>query len=133
MGNVLLRYHRGALFWGQGGLDLSENRFDIAIGSGSLRSRRFIIPPGLKNAANLIAKFDLFVAKFSSFSVVLIANCFFFLFLDVTQLTVHFFGGRRQFGIHQPHPATGFIDQIDGLIRKEAITDVAIPQGGGGN
>ena len=63
----------------------------------------------------------------------MIANRFFFLFLDVAQLTINFLGGRRQFGIHQPHPATGFIDQIDGLIRKEAITDIAITQGGGGN
>ena len=62
MGNVLLRYHRGALFWGLGGLDLTEDRFDTAFGSGSLRSQGLIIAPGLKNATDLVAKFNLFVA-----------------------------------------------------------------------
>ena len=60
----------------------------------------------------------------------MLAHSLLLVFLDSAQLLIDFLSGRRQLGIHQPHPAAGFIYQVDGLIWQEAIRDIAVAQGG---
>ncbi|CAI8161959.1 MAG: Uncharacterised protein [Synechococcus sp. CC9902] len=51
--------------------------------------------------------------------------------LHIAKLLINLFRCGRQLGIEQAHSGPGFVDQIDGLVRQEAVGDVAVSESGG--
>ena len=48
-------------------------------------------------------------------------------------MLINLLGRWGQLGVEQSHSGAGFVDQIDCLVRKEPVGDVAITKGGSGN
>ena len=128
VGDVLLRNHGRAIAFG----GAFKNRYGCTTTglSGHGLGCWLFIFAGLQDRANLLAQLYFLIAQLTSLGEVLLAHGLFLVFLDSAQLLVDFLGGRRQLGIHQPHPAAGLINQVDCLVWKEAIRDVAVAQGG---
>ncbi len=85
------------------------------------------------DAADLLAQFHFLVAQLTGFCVVLLPHSVLFLLLHLAQLLIKLLRRRRKLGVEKTNAAAGLIDQIDGLIGKETVGDVAVPKGGGGD
>ena len=81
----------------------------------------------------LIQQGALLVAQAAGFFKALVFDCFLFGSLNVFDFVFNFFQIWRSLHAHDTQTATGFVNEIDCLVRQEAIRDVSIGHVGSGN
>ena len=101
--------------------------YDWRIFTALTRSASF----GLSDRPDFRSQFHFAIAQFSCTVKVLGTHCIVFVFQYLTQFLIQFFGCWWQLRIHQPHPTSSFVYQVDRLIGQVAIADITVGQFGG--
>ena len=81
----------------------------------------------------LIQQGAFLVTQFSGFFKALVFDCLLLGSLDIFDFVFNFFQVRRGLHTHDAQTAAGFVNEIDCLIRQEAVRDVAIGHVGCGD
>ncbi|GBE30319.1 hypothetical protein BMS3Bbin04_01351 [bacterium BMS3Bbin04] len=112
--------YRNACYHAHNGRYIFSSRLDFLVG--------FIALPLLAGCCKIILKFTLFITKLGSFFVFLLLDQIVFFALQLFNLGFQLedtFGHNQ---VLQSQTATGFIENVDGLVRQKAVRDVSVRQ-----